>query len=185
MVVSTAHRTALPRGHTTPRRARQPPQFRADFLLSSVRAPRQWTYAREMASRVAGVFALVGGVAWLLKFVLIWENGGTNTTDGLVGVLFVIGAVGILLGAGIRAWFAPGQGVLRYRLLLLLVVVAALAVAVNLPILLGWVLFGRTWLAEEVGVLLTAIGALVLGARWAVVGTRPASAAETRPSHSS
>ena len=181
-MVSTPHRTGL---HQSSPGARQPPPVGAGFLLSSVRAPRQWTYAREMASRVAGVCALVGGVAWLLKLALIWENGGTNTTDGLVGVLFDIGAVGILLGAGIRAWFAPAQGVLRYRILRLLAVVTALAVAVNLPILLGWALFGRTWLAEEVGVLLTAIGALVLGARWAVVGTRPASAAETRPSHSS
>ena len=49
-----------------------------------------------MATRVAGALAVLGGVAWLVKFALIWENGGSNTTDGLVGVLFDIGAIGIL-----------------------------------------------------------------------------------------
>jgi hypothetical protein len=49
-----------------------------------------------------------------------------------------------------------------------LVVMVAFAAAVNLPILLGWALFGRAWLAEEVGVLLlTAIAAVILGCRWA------------------
>jgi hypothetical protein len=146
----------------------------------SVRTPRQWTYPGDMASRVAGVFAMVGGVAWLVKFALIWENGGTNTTDGLVGVLFDIGAVGILLGAGVRAWCAAARKPLWIRLLVLLAVVAAFAAAVNLPILLGWALFGRSWVAEEVGVLLTAVGALVLGARWASAGGRPANAVEAR-----
>jgi hypothetical protein len=126
-----------------------------------------------MAIRIAGVLALVGGAAWLVKVALIWENGGTNTTDGLVGVLFDVGAIGILLGAGIRAWHAPARGLLRHRLVALLAVVVAFVAAVDLPILLGWVLFGRTWLAEEVGVILTAIGALALGVRWVFAETRP------------
>lgn len=130
-----------------------------------------------MAFRIAGVLAVVGGAAWLVKIALIWENGGTNTTDGLVGVLFDVGAVGILLGAGIRAWHVPpARGLLRYRTVALVAVVVAFAAAVNLPILLGWVLFGRTWLAEEVGVMLTAVAALVLGVRWLSAGTRPAPA---------
>jgi hypothetical protein len=120
-----------------------------------------------MAARIAGVLAVVGGAAWLVKFVLIWENGGTNTTEGLVGVLFDVGAVAILLALGVRAWWAPIRGIPRNRPLAVLVVMVAFAAAVNLPILLGWTLFGRTWLAEEVGVLLTAIAAVVLGCRWA------------------
>ena len=126
-----------------------------------------------MAFRIAGVFAVVGAAAWLVKVALIWENGGTNTTDGLVGVLFDIGAIGIALGASIRAWHAPASGVLRHRLVAVLAVLVAFVAAVNVPILLGWVLFGRTWLAEEVGVMLTAVGALVLGVRWVSAGNRP------------
>lgn len=127
-----------------------------------------------MATRVAGVLAIVGGVAWLVKFALIWQNGGTNTTDGLVGVLFDVGAVAILLALGIHAWCAPRQGLLRHRPIAVLVFVVAFAAAVNLPIVLGWVLFGRTWLAEEVGVLLTAVAAVVLGFRWAASQELPA-----------
>jgi len=137
-----------------------------------------------MAFRIAGVLAVVGGAAWLVKIALIWENGGTNTTDGLVGVLFVVGAVGILLGAEIGAWHAPTRGLLRHRTVVLLAVVVAFAAAVNLPILLGWVLLGRTWLAEEVGVMLTAVAALVLGARWVSAATRPTPADESRRSES-
>ena len=53
-----------------------------------------------------------------------------------------------------------------------LVVVVAFVAAVNLPILLGRVLLGRTWLAEEVGILLTAAAALVLGFRWTITRRR-------------
>lgn len=123
-----------------------------------------------MASRIAGVLAVVGGAAWLVKFALIWQNGGTNTTEGLVGLLFDVGAIAILLALGVRAWCAPRRGLLRYRPVAVLVVVVAFAAAVNLPILLGWVLLGRTWLAEEVGVLLTAVAVIVLGVRWATCG---------------
>ncbi|HJR39449.1 MAG TPA: hypothetical protein VJ819_13790 [Nocardioidaceae bacterium] len=123
-----------------------------------------------MATRVAGALAVLGGVAWLVKFALIWENGGTNTTDGLVGVLFDIGAIGILLAAMVAAWYAPTRGPLRHRPVALLAAVLAVAAAVNLPIGIGWLLFGRTWLAEEVGVLLTAVAAIVLGTRWVTAG---------------
>lgn len=125
-----------------------------------------------MSSRIAGILALIGGLAWLVKFGLIWANGGTNTTGGLVGILFDIGAVGILLGAGVRVWYASDGALLRYRLLALGGVMVAFVAAVNLPIALGWALFGRTWLAEEVGVLLTAVAALVLGLWWMSATTR-------------
>ena len=87
-----------------------------------------------------------------LRFALIWQNGGTNTTEGLVGVLFDVGAVAILLALGVRAWCAPQSRTTAIPTCGGSVVVVAFAAAVNLPIVLGWVLFGRTWLAEEVGV---------------------------------
>lgn len=151
---------------------------------TSGQPPRRPTYHRSMAFRIAGVLAVVGGAAWLAKIALIWENGGTNTTDGLVGVLFVVGAVGILLGAGIRAWHAPARGLLRHRTVALLAVVIAFAAAVNLPILLGWALLGRTWLAEEVGVMLTAVAAIALGTRGLSAGARAAPPDESRRSES-
>lgn len=122
-----------------------------------------------MALRLAGALAVVGGAAWLVKVALIWQNGGTNTTDGLVGALFDVGAVTILLALTIRAWLASARQV-RYRLLSVLAVTVAFVAAVDVPILIGWVLFGRTWLADELGIILTAAVAVVLGARWVTRG---------------
>jgi hypothetical protein len=122
-----------------------------------------------MASRLVGALAVVGGVAWLVKVALIWQNGGTNTTDGLVGALFNVGAVAILLALTIRAWLASARPV-RYRLLSVLAVTVAFVAAVDVPILIGWVLLGRTWLAEELGIILTAVAAVVLGIRWVTHG---------------
>jgi hypothetical protein len=51
---------------------------------------------------------------------------------------------------------------------------------VDLPILVGWQLFGDSWLAEEVGIVLTAVLSLVLGVRWIAVGFGKASASPTR-----
>lgn len=119
-----------------------------------------------MASRiVAGVLAVVGGAAWLVKVALIWQNGGTNTTDGLVGDLFTVGAVAIVLALIACVWMVPNRS-LVHRLASVLAVVVGFVLAVNLPILLGWVILGRTWMAEEVGVVLVAVAALVLGVRW-------------------
>jgi hypothetical protein len=122
-----------------------------------------------MALRLAGALAVVGGAAWLVKVALIWQNGGTNTTDGLVGALFTLGAVTILLALIIRAWLASAPQV-RYRLLSVLAVTVAFVAAVDVPILLGWVLLGRTWLAEELGIILTAVAAVVLDTRWVIRG---------------
>ena len=121
-----------------------------------------------MGTRVAGVLAVTGGVAWLAKVALIWRNGGTNTTDGIVGVLFDVGAVAILLALTIRVWVVPRS--LRFKLVAVLAVLLAFVAVVNMPNALGWLLFGQIWLAEEVGVLLTAVSAIVLGIRWAIRG---------------
>jgi hypothetical protein len=122
-----------------------------------------------MASPIAGVLAVVGGTAWLVKLALIVGNGGTNTTDGLVGVLFDVGGIAILLALVVRAWFGP-IGRLRHRPVAVLAFAVGLFAAINLPIGLGWVLFGRTWMAEELGILLTAVAAIIVGVRWATVG---------------
>ena len=126
-----------------------------------------------MVSLLAGALALAGGVAWLVKVALIWANGGTNTTDGLVGVLFALGAVLSGLAAAIRAWQARPAASTSHRVLAALLAVIAFFAAVNLPILVGWQLFGGTWIAEEVGVVMTASLAVALGQRWLRVGFKP------------
>jgi hypothetical protein len=73
--------------------------------------------------------------------------------------------VAIVLALVTRVWLVSSRSV-RTRLLAIVAVVVGFALAVDLPILLGWVVFGRTWLAEEIGVIMVAVGALVLGVRW-------------------
>ena len=119
-----------------------------------------------MIARLAGALALTGGVAWLVKVALIWENGGTNTTEGLVGLLFTVGAVAIVLAAVMWAWQSRPRATVSGRVGAVLLAVVAFVAAVNLPIVAGWQVFGRTWVAEEVGVVVTALLAVSLGQRW-------------------
>ena len=119
-----------------------------------------------MSARLAGALTLTGGAAWLVKVALIWENGGTNTTEGMVGFLFSVGAVTILLGAVMWTWQARSTAPVHGRVLAVLLAVVAFVAAVNLPILVGWQLLGRTWVAEEVGVVMTALLAVAVGHRW-------------------
>jgi hypothetical protein len=85
---------------------------------------------------------------------------------GVAGSLFNVGAVAIVLAAVIRAWHSPPDGRFWQRAVAVLGAVVTFTFLVNLPILVGWQLFGRTWFAEEIGVLLTALLAVVLGGRW-------------------
>lgn len=130
-----------------------------------------------MVPRLTGALAFLGGVAWLVKVALIWGNGGANTTEGMVGILFATGAVAIALAACLRAWHSPSANRLWSRLVAVLVSLAAFVAAVNLPILVGWQIFGRTWFAEEVGVLVTALLAMLLGQQWLRFGFRASQAA--------
>lgn len=116
---------------------------------------------------------MVGGTAWLVKVALIWGNGGTNTTDGMVGVLFDIGAIAIASAAVLRAWDWRAGSRPWGRVLASMIALVALFAAVNLPILLAWQVFGRTWYAEEAGIVLTAVTALVLGVGWLRAGRVP------------
>jgi hypothetical protein len=49
-----------------------------------------------MISRCSGALALLGGLARILKVALIWMNGGTEPTSGVVGILFLAGAVALV-----------------------------------------------------------------------------------------
>ena len=107
---------------------------------------------------------LVAGVVWLVKVALIAENGGSDTTGGLVGVAFFIG-VATLVVAGA----ATGFVLLRRRsrwlgyLGLLLGVVATLAGFVVLEGVLKEIVPADGWFEGEVGIVGTAIVALALG----------------------
>lgn len=125
-----------------------------------------------MFFRISGALAVIGGLAWLAKVALIWANGGTGTTGGVVGLLFLTGGICIALAGGLRAWYLAGIAKVWRRVLATLAYVVVLILLVDLPILIGWQIFGRVWVAEELGIILTALLALGLGAYWIIRGFR-------------
>jgi hypothetical protein len=115
-------------------------------------------------SKIASVAALVGGLGWLAKVMLVWASGGTNTGSGAVGVMFLVGLAGLLvaLAAGGYALVATAPIWLR----------AVVSVALPLLVLMVWQLFDGVvkalytednWLRGELNVLLAAVVAVVLG----------------------
>ncbi|GAA2199898.1 hypothetical protein GCM10009849_18160 [Sinomonas flava] len=133
-----------------------------------------------MSLRVSGALAVIGGLAWLLKVALMWANGGTESTTGIVGFLFLVGITCIAMAGSVRAWFFSPSAKVWRRILAILAFLVALVLMVDLPILAGWQIFGRVWIAEELGIILTAFLALGVGARWLVrgFGTKAAAAPE-------
>jgi hypothetical protein len=113
---------------------------------------------------VATVAWLVGGVAWLVKLTLIWANGGSNTGDGIVGVAFLAGAAALVIAGGasgfvlLRRW-GRWVGVAG-------VPVGAAVTLVGFSLIdsvLQGIVPASGWFEEEVGILGTAVVALLLG----------------------
>ena len=118
----------------------------------------------QAALRVATWAWLVAGVVWLVKVVLISENGGSDTTGGLVGVAFFIGVVALVVAGAasgfvlLRRW----RSWLGYVGLLLGVVVTLVGFVV-LEGVLKAIVPADGWFEGEVGIVGTAIVALALG----------------------
>jgi hypothetical protein len=112
---------------------------------------------------------------WIVKTVLIWQNGGTNTYGGTVGLMFMIGAVLLAAATVTWTWRATRDRPILGRGGLLLAALIVLLLAINLPILVGQTIFLRSWLADEFGVILVAVAAIAAGGmRWP--GTRSSTA---------
>ncbi len=116
------------------------------------------------ALRIATWAWLVAGVAWLVKVALIAENGGSDTTGGLVGVAFFIG-VAALVVAGAASGFVLLRRWGRWLgyVGLPLGVVATLVGFVLLEGVLKEIVPADGWFEGEVGIVATAIVALALG----------------------
>ncbi len=55
--------------------------------------------------RVMPWVLLTGAVAWIVKVVAIVGNGGDNTDEGVVGLLYVVGLAGLVFGVtAIGGW---------------------------------------------------------------------------------
>ena len=117
--------------------------------------------ARLRPERPARLLALAGGLFWIVKIVLIWQNGGTDRFGGTVGLMFMIGAVLLSAATVLWTWRATRGQSLLMRAGLLLGALIVLLLAINLPILVGQTLFPGAWLADEFGVILVAVAAII------------------------
>lgn len=117
---------------------------------------------------------------WLVKVALIWGNGGTNTGDGLVAVVYFIGLAALLV-----ALLAGGYSLVTTAPIWLRAVVSVCAT------LLGLTLFTiiddavkgmyspEGWLRDELGILIAALIALTVG----VVGVVRSREPEAKTPH--
>lgn len=80
------------------------------------------------------------------------------------------GGICIALAGGLRAWYLAGNAKVWRRVITSLAYVVVLILMVDLPILIGWQIFGRVWVAEELGIILTVLLALGVGAYWIIRG---------------
>jgi len=133
--------------------------------------------------RIAASAAVVGGVAWLTKVGMIWANGGANTDEGLVGVMYLVGLLGMVVALG-----AAGYTLVETAPVWLRVVVV---VATPVLVLMVWVMLGEGikavysgegWLRDEINIVLAAVVALGLGA-WALTRGRSEDAARPVGGH--
>ncbi len=124
-----------------------------------------YVLARFRPERPARLLALTGGLSWIVKILLIWENGGTNTFGGAVGLMFLIGTVLLASATVLWTWHATGGRSLLMRAGLLLGALIVLLLAINLLSLVAYFVFPGSWLAGEFGVTLVAVAAIIAAAR--------------------
>ena len=127
--------------------------------------------AHVRPERLARSLALSGGLFWIVKILLIWENGGTNMFGGAVGLMFLIGTVLLASATALWTWRATRGRSLPIRAGLLLGALIALLLAINLPILVGQSVLPGSWLAGEFGVLLVAVAAIIAASGMTGPGT--------------
>ena len=129
--------------------------------------------------RIAASAAVVGAVAWLTKVGMIWANGGANTDEGLVGVMYLIGLLGVVVALGASGYTLVETAPVWLR--------AIVVVATPVLVLMVWTLLDQAikavyteegWLRDEVNIVLAAVLALGLGV-WAL--TRGRSEDPARP----
>ena len=117
--------------------------------------------ARVRLEWLVRMLALTGGLSWIVKVLLIWENGGTNRFGGTVGLMFMIGTVLLASATVLWTWRATGRRSLLMRAGLLLGALMVLLLTINLASVVAYFIFPGSWLAGEFGVILVAVAAII------------------------
>jgi hypothetical protein len=118
----------------------------------------------DSSRRLAAVAWLVGGVAWLVKLTLILANGGSNTDEGIVAGVFLVGVLALVV-AGAASGFTLCR---RWGTWAAVVgaPIGAAATLVGISVIdsvLKAIVPASGWYEDEVGILGAAVIALLLG----------------------
>jgi len=130
--------------------------------------------------RIASIAAVVGGVGWLAKVLLIWLADG-DTDSGLVTLLTVLGWAAFAIALAAAGYTLVERAPVWLR--------GVVAVATPLLVLMVWQLLdqgikavygGDSWFRDEVSVLVAAVIALVMGL-WGFGKHRPEPVEKPKP----
>jgi hypothetical protein len=114
--------------------------------------------------RLAAVAWLVGGVAWLVKLTLILANGGSNTDEGIVAVVFLAGVLALVVAGAASGFTLGGRWSTWAAVVGVPIGAAATLIGINLiDSVLKAIVPASGWYEDEVGILGAAVIALLLG----------------------
>lgn len=131
--------------------------------------------------RIASIAAVVGGVGWLAKVLLIWLSGGENTDEGAVAILDIVGWAAFAVALAAAGYTLVERAPVWLR--------GVVAVATPLLVLMVWMLLdqgvkgvygGESWFRDEVSVLVAAGIALLMGL-WGFSKHRPEPVEKPKP----
>jgi hypothetical protein len=114
--------------------------------------------------RLAALAWLVAGIAWLVKLTLILANGGSNTDEGVVAGVFLVGVLGFVVAGAASGFTLGGRWGTWAAVLGVPIGVAVTLVGINVTdSVLQTIVPASGWYDDEVGILGAAVIALLLG----------------------
>ena len=136
------------------------------------------------ARNVTFAAGLVGGLGWLIKVALIWGNGGTNTDQGLVAVLYFVGLASLVVAAAAAGvWLTANRPVVLRVLAGILGVVVIFVLFSLFDAVLSPLASDGHWFQQEVEIVATALVGLVLAWVARPVATQAETRLESTASH--
>jgi hypothetical protein len=129
------------------------------------------------AERIAWIAALVGGVGWCSKILIMLAQGGPVSDSIPENIAFFAGLFGVAIAGGAVGWLLTDRaGPLLRAGAVILGVITPLLVAGIIQAALGAALPDAGWFSEEVAFLVVGIAAILVGLR---IALQPAP--EARP----
>jgi hypothetical protein len=136
-------------------------------LTTGTAAPAQaQTTERGRARSVATWAAVIGGIGWISKILIMWAQGGPDTESIPEALAFFTGLIGISVAGAAAAWVLASDAGKYLRILAVVVGFLVPMVVVGIyQTALGALLPDAGWFRDESIFLILGIIALALGAR--------------------